>query len=95
VKFFKFNYLFASFVEIFVAFCSTLVLINIVIFIIVTNAELLIKTICKEHVIMAKTIFNIYLLRHSLPLVVAEAKAAKMLMEKIYFDLFFSENKEE
>jgi len=44
---------------------------------------------------LAKTIFNIFLLRHSLPLVVAEAKAAKMLMEKIYFDLFFSENKEE
>jgi hypothetical protein len=68
---------------------------NIVRFIIVTNAELLIKTICKELVIMAKTIFNIYLLRHSLPLVVAEAKAAKMLMEKIYFDYSFQKYKEE
>jgi hypothetical protein len=35
------------------------------------------------------------LLRHSLPLVVAEAKAAKMLMEKIYFDYSFQKYKEE
>jgi hypothetical protein len=44
---------------------------NIVTFITVTNAEFQIKTICKEHVTMAKTIFQIFLLRHSLPLVVA------------------------